>query len=176
MLAGAAGNDGMAKARRRSFEAGHRPKFMVVIDGTPEAGRAVRFAARRSARTGASLLMLGIVEPPESFEWLGVGDAMRAEAEAEVSALLESAAEAARTASGVAPERVLRDGEKTDAILSLIDEDEDISFLVLAAGTESSGPGPLVSSFAGVAASGFPVPIVIVPGHLTDDEIDALAG
>lgn len=176
MLGDAAGTDGMAKARRRSFEAGHRPKFLVVIDGTPEASRAVRFAARRSARTGASLIMLGIVEPPESFEWLGVGDVIRAEAEAEVAALLDAAAADARAASGVDPERVVRDDEKTAAILSMIGEDEDISFLVLAAGTETAGPGPLVSGIAGAGTSGFPVPVVIVPGDLTDDEIDALAG
>ena len=67
-------------------------------------------------------------------------------------------------------------GEKAASITKLIEEDEDISFLVLAAGTSKEGPGPLVSTIAGKAASTFPVPIVIVPGSLTDEEIDALAG
>ncbi len=71
---------------------------------------------------------------------------------------------------------MVRVGEKSEAILELIEEDEDISFLVLAAGTGEEGPGPLVSSIAGKAASTFPIPVVIVPGTLTDDEIDALAG
>ena len=61
-------------------------------------------------------------------------------------------------------------------ITKLIKEDEDISFLVLAAGTGKEGPGPLVTTIAGKAAATFPVPIVIVPGSLTDEEIDALAG
>jgi hypothetical protein len=162
--------------KRRSYEAGHRPKFLVVVDETPECERALRFAARRVPRTGASLVLLGIVSPPDNFEWLGVGDAMRAEAEEEAQERLEAAAGKARSAAGVEPELVVRVGDKAEAILDLINEDEDISFLVLAAGTGKEGPGPLVSTLAGKAASTFPVPVVIVPGSLTDEEIDALAG
>lgn len=162
--------------KRRSYEAGHRPKFLVVVDETPECERALRFAARRVTRTAASLVLLGVVSPPDNFEWLGVGDAMRAEAEEEAQERLETAAAAARSAAGVEPEQVVRVGDKAEAILELIQEDEDISFLVLAAGTGKEGPGPLVSNLAGKAASTFPVPVVIVPGSLTDEEIDALAG
>ena len=125
--------------KRRSYESGHRPKFMVVVDKTPECARAVHFASRRTARTGASLVMLAVVDPPDNFEWLGVG-------------------------------------ERAEEIIELIREDEDISFLVLAAGSSKEGPGPLVSTLAGRAASTFPIPIVVVPGGLTDEEIDALAG
>jgi nucleotide-binding universal stress UspA family protein len=162
--------------KRRSFETGHRPKFLVVVDETPECERALRFAARRVTRTGASLLLLGVAAPPDNFEWLGVGDAMRAEAEEEAQERLEAAAAAARSAAGVDPEQAVRVGEKSEAILDIINEDEDISFLVLAAGTSSEGPGPLVSNLVGKAAGTFPIPVVIVPGSLTDEEIDALAG
>lgn len=162
--------------KRRSFEAGHRPKFMVVIDDTPECARAVHFAARRASRTAASILMLAVVDPPDDFEWIGVGEAMIAEAREEAEKLLEEAAKEARSAAGVEPEQIILVGEKAATITKLIEEDEDISFLVLAAGTGKEGPGPLVSTIAGKAASTFPVPIVIVPGSLTDEEIDALAG
>lgn len=162
--------------KRRSYETGHRPKFLVVVDETPECERALRFAARRVIRTGASLLLLGVVAPPDNFEWLGVGDAMRAEAEEEAGERLDTAAASARAAAGVEPEKVVRVGDKSEAILELIERDEDISFLVLAAGTGTEGPGPLVSNLVGKAAGTFPVPVVIVPGGLTDEEIDALAG
>ena len=164
------------RGKRRSYEAGHRPKFLVIVDETPECDRAIHFAARRVARTGASLIMLGVVTPPDNFEWLGVGDAMRAEAESEAAALLDAAAAEARSAAGVEPQRVVRVGEKADEILELIEEDEDVSFLVLAAASAKDGPGPLVSTIAGKAAGTFPVPVVIVPVSLTDEEIDALAG
>ncbi|NNM74413.1 universal stress protein [Enterovirga sp. DB1703] len=164
-------------ATRRSFEAGHRPKFLVIVDDTPECSRAIRFAARRCARTGANLVMLAIVDPPDNFEWLGVGEALRAEAEEEAAGRLEEAASLATAASpGLEPERLIRVGEKDESILHLIEEDQDISFLVLASGVGSSGPGPLVSSIAGRMSGTFPVPIVIVPGDLADEAIDALAG
>ena len=57
----------------------------------------------------------------------------------------------------------------------LIDEDEDIFILVLAAGTDTEGPGPLVATI-GRTAGDFPIPVAIVPGHLSDEEIDALSG
>ncbi len=162
--------------KRRSYETGHRPKFLVVVDETPECERALRFAARRVTRTGSSLVLLGVAAPPDNFEWLGVGDAMRAEAEEEAQERLEAAGAAARSAAGVEPEQVVRVGDKSEAILDLIKDDEDISFLVLAAGVGKEGPGPLVSTLVGKAASTFPVPVVIVPGSLTEEEIDALAG
>ncbi|MGO4570722.1 universal stress protein [Microvirga sp. 2TAF3] len=162
--------------KRQSYEAGHRPKFMVVVDQTPECSRAIHFAARRAARTGASMIMLSVVEPPDNFEWLGVGEAMIEEAQEEAQKQLENAASEARGAAGVEPELAIRIGDRAEQIIKLIREDEDISFLVLAAGSSKDGPGPLVSTLAGKAASTFPVPIVIVPGSLTDEEIDALAG
>jgi nucleotide-binding universal stress UspA family protein len=162
--------------KRQSYEAGHRPKFMVVIDKTPECLRAVHFASRRAARTGASMVMLAVVDPPDNFEWIGVGEAMIEEAREESEKRLEAAAKEARDAAGVEPEQIIRVGDRAQAIFALIDEDEDISFLVLAAGSSKDGPGPLVSTLAGKAASTFPIPIVIVPGGLTDEEIDALAG
>ena len=166
----------MSGTQRRSYESGHRPKFMVVVDDTPECARAVHFAARRASRTGASMVMLAVVDPPDNFEWIGVGEAMIAEAQEDAEKRLEEAAKEARSAAGLDPEQVIRVGEKSASITKLIEEDEDISFLVLAAGTGKEGPGPLVSSIAGKAASTFPIPIVIVPGSLSDDEIDALAG
>ncbi|WP_262029355.1 universal stress protein [Microvirga sp. Mcv34] len=162
--------------KRRSYESGHRPKFMVVVDQTPECARAVHFASRRTARTGASMIMLAVVDPPDNFEWLGVGEAMIEEASEEAQKRLDAAAREARSAAGVEPEQVIRVGNRADEIIKLINEDEDISFLVLAAGSAKDGPGPLVSTLAGKAAASFPVPIVIVPGSLTDEEIDALAG
>jgi nucleotide-binding universal stress UspA family protein len=166
----------MSGAKRRSFETGHRPKFLVVVDDTPECDRALRFAARRSARTGASMIMLGLSEPPDNFEFLGVGDAIRAEAEDEAAERIELAGAKVREAAGIEPERAIRLGDKAEAIMALIEEDQDISFLVLAAAAGKDGPGPLISAIMGSASATFPVPIVIVPGGLADEEIDALAG
>lgn len=165
----------MDEKRRRSFESGHRPKFLVVVDDSEECSRAVYFAARRAARIGAGLVMLAITETGDFQHWLGVGEVMKAEAEAEARSLLDKFGQLGRSVAGLEPEALVRSGSKAEQILRLIEQDHDISFLVLAAGTGTEGPGPLVSLLAGKTAGSFPVPVVIVPGSLTDSEIDALA-
>ena len=40
--------------------------------------------------------------------------------------------------------------------------------------TGKEGPGPLVSSI-GKNAGDFPIPVAIVPGHLSDEELDAMS-
>ena len=161
--------------KRRAYEAGHRAKFLAVVDDTPECSRAVRFAARRAARINASVILLTVVAPPEDETWLGVGEMLQAEAEAKADAGLEMAAAAVRAIAGLEPERIIRTGDKAAEVNALIEEDEDIAILVLAAGTGSGGPGPLVTSLAARTAGGFAIPVAIVPGQLSDEDIDSLA-
>jgi nucleotide-binding universal stress UspA family protein len=161
--------------RRRSYEAGHKPKWLVVIDDTLECDRAVYFAARRAARVGAGLLMLRVIETHDrNQQWLGVADIMRAEAHEEASAVLDRHAARSSSITGVQPERVIREGEKAQELVKLIEEDEDIAILVLAAAVEQEGPGPLVTTLARTAGE-FPVPIAIVPGHLSDEDLDSMS-
>lgn len=161
---------------RRSFETGHRPKLLVVVDETSEMDRAIYFGARRAARLGAGLVMLRVVEPVETQVFLGVGDIMKAEALEAAQALLDKAAARARAIAGVEPELLLREGGTAAELAKVVEADEDISFLVLAAATEGDGPGPLVSALATKTGLGLPVPVILVPGDLKDEEIDALAG
>ena len=166
---------GPMSLKRRSYEAGHKPKFLVVIDESPECDRAVYYASRRAARTGASVVMLLVIEPHDRHQqWLGVADIMKAEAHEAADQMLDEFAARANGVAGITPERVIRDGEKSEQILKLIDEDEDIAILVLAAGTGKEGPGPLVASI-GKTAGSYPIPVAIVPGHLGDEDLDALS-
>lgn len=161
--------------RRRAYEPGHRPKLLVIVDDTPECTRAVLFAARRARRSGANIVMLAIIVPEEGQPWLGVGDIMQAEAEAEANERLDKAAMVVRREAGFEPERVIRTGKPAEAVMDQIEEDEDVAVLVLAAGTGKEGPGPLVSLIAGRVAASFPVPVTIVPGGLADADFEALA-
>ena len=162
-------------SKRRSFEAGHRRKFLVVIDETPECDRAVYYAARRAQHTGGALVFLYVIANDGFQHWLGVESIMRAEAEEEARKRMFHFVDRVRAAAGIDPEMMIREGARSDELVKLIEEDEDIAILVLAAGTGSEGPGPLVSNLAGKVSGTFPIPITIVPGNLTDQEIDALA-
>lgn len=165
----------MTTKKRRAYEAGHKAKFLVVIDDTPECDRAVYFASRRAVRVGVKVLMLHVIGLHDTNQqWLGVADIMRAEAHEEANSLLDKYATRSTGITGMVPERAILEGETPAQVLQLIDEDEDIALLVLGAGDSKDGPGPLVASLAGNAGT-FPIPVAIVPGHLSDDELDALS-
>ncbi len=165
----------MLGKQRRSNETGHRPKFLVAVDETEECDRALYFAARRAMRTNSGVVLLAVIDPAGFNEWLGVGSMIQQEAEESAAALLNRAAMRAREISGIQPDLVTRQGPRSEQIMQLIEDDEDISFLVLAASSSAEGPGPLVSTLAAKSAGTFPVPIVIVPGAMSDEEIEALA-
>lgn len=162
-------------SKRLCYEPGHKPKCLVIVDDTAEWDRAVYYASRWAIRAGGGVVMLRIIEPEQqSQEWLGVADIMRAEAQEAAEAALDRAAGRANGIAAITPERVIREGEPTAQILDVIDKDVDISMLVLAANPGPEGPGPLVSTMAQVAGS-FPIPVVIVPGDLSDSDIDGLS-
>jgi nucleotide-binding universal stress UspA family protein len=161
--------------KRRSYEAGHKAKFLVVIDDAPECDRAVYFASRRAARVAVTVVMLRVIETHDhGQQWLGVADIMRAEAREEANAMLAKFAGRSNGIAGITPECVIREGNVAEEILKLIEEDEDIAILVLAAAADTEGPGPLVANL-GNTAGAFPIPVAIVPGHLSDEDLDAMS-
>jgi len=161
--------------KRRSYETGHHRKYLVVIDDTEECDRAVYWAAKRASRTGSELVMLRVIEPGErNQQWLGVADIMKAEQMEAANATLDKFAARALEIAEINPDRVVREGDTAEEIVKLVDDDADIGILVLAAGTGKEGPGPLVTGLAKTAGA-FPVPVAIVPGHLNDADLEAMA-
>jgi nucleotide-binding universal stress UspA family protein len=161
-------------SKRLSREAGHRRKFLAVVDETPECERAVAYAAQRASSTNGALVLLFVVEPADFQQWFGVEKIMREEATATAAAALDAAATKVRQRLGIEPELVIREGEPADEILGLIEVDQDIAILVLAAGTSKEGPGPLVSSLAAKGGMTFPIPVTVVPEGMTDEEIESV--
>ena len=161
--------------QRRCYETGHKPKCLVIVDDTAEWDRAVYYASRWAIRVGGGVVMLRIIEiEDQNQQWLGVADIMRAEAHDDANAALDRAAGRANGIAAITPERVIREGDPTEQILDVIDQDVDIALLVLAANPGAEGPGPLVAMVAAAMGS-FPVPVTIVCGDLTDLDIDCLS-
>jgi nucleotide-binding universal stress UspA family protein len=161
--------------KRRIYEKGHKRKYLVVIDDTEECDRAVYWAAKRAGRTKSQMIMLRVIDTGDrNQQWLGVADIMKAEATEAANVALNKYAARAKAIARIAPDRVIREGNPAEEIVKLIDEDADIGILVLAAGTAKEGPGPLVSSLAKTSGT-FPIPVAIVPGHLSDEDLDAMS-
>ncbi len=161
--------------QRRSYEQGHKPKCLVVVDDTAEGDRAVYYASRWALRVGGGVVMLRVIETEDrNQQWLGVADIMRAEAEEIANAALDRASGRANGIAAITPERVIREGDPGEQILDVIDNDVDIAMLVLAASAGAEGPGPIITMLAKTAGT-FPIPITVVPGNLSDLDIDALS-
>jgi len=167
------------RKKRQIYSEGHKRKFLVVVDETPECESALAFAASRAQRTKGQLALLYVIEPEdEGLHWLGLEEVAREEGQSKARAVFRLFGRKLKTMGfeALVPEEIVREGSKDEEITKLIEEDEDIGVLVLGASKDPSGPGPLVSSLAGGRLAGvFPIPITVVPGHLTTDEILALA-
>ena len=161
--------------RTKGYLGEQKRKFLVVVDDTDECERALRYASRRALHTGGRLVLLKMISPADFQHWLGVEQVMREEAESGARRVLDTYSNLVENTLGQSPELVIREGQATQEVVRLIEEDNDIALLVLGAGTQDEGPGPLVSLFAGAGAGTFPIPITIVPGDLSDEEIEALA-
>lgn len=148
-------------------------KFLVILDDTRECLNAMRFAAMRAARTNAGVTILSVIHPEEFNHWIGVGEIMRAEARERIEAHYEVFAKWMRDRQGINPELVIREGEPVPEILGLLQDDPDIGVLVLGAGTEKSGPGPLVTQLVRSAGT-LPVPVTVVPGGLSKERLESV--
>ena len=155
-------------------EAAQPRVFLVVVDETAEHRLAVHYAARRAAHTGGRLALLHVIEPVEVQHWISVQELAREERREAAEQLMQQLCDEVLPVAGTVPVVYIREGRPQDELVALINEEPTISILVLAAGTSQAGPGPLVSHLTGKAAARLRIPITIVPGGLTLEQIDAL--
>ncbi len=155
-----------------------RIKFLVIVSDCPEARLAAFFSGRRAKRSGAKVSLLHVIEPPEFGHWATVAETMRAEAMENAETLLREFAAEVKAQSGEDPEEIIREGEIVDEIRKAIDGDPKIAFLFLGAATDNGGPGPLVSALAHnpTYLGARPIPVVVVPGSVTREELRKLSG
>lgn len=148
-------------------------KFLVVLDDTRECLNAMRFAAMRASHTGGGVQILAVIRPDEFNHWAGVGEIMREEARERITVHYEVFARWMRDKQGVNPELVIREGDTVAEILAQIREDAEVGILVLGAGNDRKGPGPLVTELTRQSGS-LPCPITIVPGDMTKERLEAI--
>jgi nucleotide-binding universal stress UspA family protein len=146
--------------------------FLVVVDDSPERMVALRYACLRALKSGGRVALLRVIEPTEGAVWGAVADLMSAERREEAERTLNALAADVNTITGGLPILLVREGVPRDELLALLEEDPRISILVLAASVDSSGPGPLISALTGRYASRLRVPMTVVPGGMTEEELD----
>ncbi|MEP4380407.1 MAG: universal stress protein [Alphaproteobacteria bacterium] len=148
--------------------------FLVVVDNSPEMRVALRWASLRARRTGGRVGLVRVIHDADFQHWAAVGNLMQAEAREEAEQLLqEHAAEVFRLYGGL-PILYLVEGDPKSAVVELLEEEKDIRILVLATSTGRRGPGPLITHLTKKALGQLRIPVTIIPGGLTDEQIDTL--
>lgn len=149
--------------------------FLVVVDETEEMDNALRYACRRAQRTNGHVALLHVIEPTEFQDWLGVGRVLESEARAQAELRLQTLAANVLAQTGTMPILYIREGNRAEQLVALLQEDQSISLVVLATATGSNNPGPLISFLLSHLGRRVKVPVTLVPGELNQAEIDALS-
>lgn len=153
----------------------HQRIFLVVVDDSPELKVALRYACLRARKSGGRVALLYVMEPTEAQSWLAVENLMREEQRSEAEQKLQKLArEVNELTGGTIPILYIREGDQRDELMALIQEEPRISILVLAAGTGPEGPGPLITYFTGRGVLKLEIPITVVPGGLSNEQLDAI--
>ena len=149
--------------------------FLVVVDETPELKLAIRYACLRARKTGGRVAMVHVTAPEDMQEWIGVSRLIKEESRQQAEALMQKMASEVQKLSGAMPVLYFREGERREEVMKLIDEEPSVSILVLGAATGPKGPGPLVQALTSKFVGKLRVPVTIVPGNLTAEDIDHVA-
>lgn len=148
--------------------------FLVVVDDSAELRVALRYACRRAVRTGGRVSLLYVIEPEAFLHWSSAERLREEEDRAQAEQRLQELSTKVVEWTGDMPTLYIRKGLRRDELLKLLDEEPNISVLVLGSAAGRRGPGPLITALTRRYAGRLHVPLTIVPGSLTDEQIDAL--
>jgi nucleotide-binding universal stress UspA family protein len=148
--------------------------YLVVVDESAESRVSLRIAARRAAKTGGKIEVLGIVEPQDFVQFGGVQNAIEEEQRLRIEGVVSSAVGEILDESGMEAKIILRSGEAVRTVRDYLEGRDEVAALVLGA-APSGNPGPLVANFTGHDAGLLPCPVMIIPGSLTDERLEQLS-
>lgn len=149
---------------------------LIIADESEEFPDALIYAGLLCKSTGWRLVMLRVIEPSDPAPWASITDEMRRQAQDAAESLTQRFAAEVWAECGVTAEPVMREGDLKPELRKLLEQDETIKLVVLASAAGPGGPGPLVRQIGKVAGLGArPVPVLVVPGALSREEIRKLA-
>ena len=150
-------------------------KFILVIaDGSKEMDVALKYACARSKKTNRKIMIATFIEPLDVLTTQGVTEIMQNEAREEAEKKLHNAASVVKKSTGILPVLQVREGEIMKELKALIEEEENINVLVLAANVDEKGPGPIINSLVSKEYFRLRIPVMIVPGNFSKDHISLI--
>ena len=152
-----------------------KKKFLIVIDESKELEKAIYFAAKRAIHTDGKLSLLYIVDPAVNAQWSRIENLIEQEATSEAKKLCREWTQKIKSRFDIESETIIKMGDRCEELLKLVGEDKNIRFLVLASSANNEEPGPLIKALTGKKIKDLSIPMVIIPGSLSEKEIDLIA-
>ena len=148
--------------------------ILVIADGSKEMEVALQYACARAKKTNRKIIIATFIEPLDVLTTQGVTEIMQNEAREEAELKLQQASRIVKESTGIMPVLHVRKGEVIPELIKLIEEEENINVLVLAANVDEKGPGPIISSLVSKEYSRLRIPVMIVPGNFSKDHISLI--
>ncbi len=147
--------------------------ILVIADNSPEMDIALEYACARSKKTTRKIIIATFIEPLDVLTTQGVTEIMKNEARDEAEKLLQKAANYVKEKTGEIPALALREGETISELKKLIDEEENINVLVLAANSDpkNKDSNSIINSLVSQEITNMRIPVMIVPGNFSKDHI-----
>jgi hypothetical protein len=149
--------------------------YLIIADGNDESNIAAHYACRiADARRG--YVAIAHITDLEDFVHWGKVEAMmrndlRIQAEKDIWQMAKSINE---EHNHIYPILHIKEGNIIDEITNVIENDKSIRALILAGSANANNQGPLVNHFSGKGMNSIRVPVIIIPGHLDKEAINAI--
>ena len=148
--------------------------ILVIADGSEEMEVALQYACARSKKTNRKIIIATFIEPLDVLTTQGVTEIMQNEAREEAESKLQQASSIVKESTGIMPVLHVREGEVIPELIKLIEEEENINVLVLAANVDEKGPGPIINSLVSKEYSRLRIPVMIVPCNFSIEHISLI--
>lgn len=146
--------------------------FLVIVDESKEMEIALQYACERVKKLNGHLILASFIKPIDVLTTKSVGDIMKNEAREEAETMLHKASAYVKEETGITATLHVKEGDMIEQLLKLIEEEKNISVLILAASIEENkGPGPIISSILTKNYIRLNIPVMIVPGNFSKERI-----
>lgn len=153
-----------------------KSKLLVCVDNSDHSRVALHFACSKAKHLDFALELIHVLNSSEynSNTLFGVGDKIRDERRAEAEKLMNLMAEEAQKYAGITPSCIIREGSLGDEIVKTVNEDGNFNMLIISKAPQEATKKDMITQVTSELAGKLMIPMVIVPGNLTDQQIEEL--
>ncbi len=144
-------------------------RFMVCVNDQEEAEVALRLASIKARKRNGTVDILHVIPVDDTHGLFGVGERIREERYDRARMMLADLSTLSEEITGMPPNVMLQEGAIGETIVAVA-QDSDVNMVVLGV-VPGSSKGKLVAWLSTQLGEKLLMPIMLVPGNLTDQQI-----